>query len=188
MLAATVNDLVAALAGGNILLYVVVYTPLKRVHWINTWVGAIVGAIPPLIGWAANTGSKIIHLYRFADVHIDLYATPPWALSFLLFMWQIPHFLSLSWNHEKDYGEAGYKMLTQQNRPMVPGMSLLHTVPLFFVAFLLVHPAIPVAFPGTYTGATGYFFYTAYNFWWYVNSMTAALYHHINSLSIQTQC
>lgn len=55
-LALTVNNLAAALAGVNILLYVLAYTPLKRLHWSNTWVGAVVGAIPPLIGWAAMTG------------------------------------------------------------------------------------------------------------------------------------
>jgi protoheme IX farnesyltransferase len=45
------NPVAAMLAGGNILLYVGIYTPLKRIHWLNTWVGAVVGAIPPMIGW-----------------------------------------------------------------------------------------------------------------------------------------
>lgn len=73
LLATTVNPLAAALAGGNILLYVLAYTPLKRIHWINTWVGAVVGGIPPLIGWAAMTGGmynsklKFNHEYHTAS-------------------------------------------------------------------------------------------------------------------------
>lgn len=51
------NSLVASLAAGNLLLYTCVYTPLKRVSQVNTWVGSVVGAIPPLMGWAAATGS-----------------------------------------------------------------------------------------------------------------------------------
>lgn len=51
------NSLVASLAAGNILLYTCVYTPLKRVSQVNTWVGSVVGAIPPIMGWAAATGS-----------------------------------------------------------------------------------------------------------------------------------
>ena len=56
MLATTTNDLTAALGAANILLYAGVYTPLKQLHWLNTWVGAVVGAIPPLMGWAAARG------------------------------------------------------------------------------------------------------------------------------------
>lgn len=57
LLYATTNPLVVALAAGNILLYTCVYTPLKRVSQVNTWVGSLVGAIPPLMGWATATGS-----------------------------------------------------------------------------------------------------------------------------------
>lgn len=70
------NSLVASLAGGNILLYTCVYTPLKRVSKFNTWVGSVVGAIPPLMGWAAATGSldlgtSIYLLIRFKKASVS---------------------------------------------------------------------------------------------------------------------
>jgi protoheme IX farnesyltransferase len=65
LLAAAVNPLCAILAGGNVILYACFYTTLKRMHWLNTWFGAIVGAIPPLIGWAAATGGmKVVLMWR----------------------------------------------------------------------------------------------------------------------------
>jgi protoheme IX farnesyltransferase len=97
ILAFWVNSLSAGLALSNIILYTLVYTPLKRIHPINTWVGSVVGAIPPLIGWAANTGGL---------------EAGAWVLFTILFLWQIPHFLSLSWSLRSDYARAGYKMLS----------------------------------------------------------------------------
>ncbi len=88
------------LAGGialaTLILYVFIYTPLKRVTTFNTAVGAIPGALPPLIGWAAATGSL----------------TPAaWALFAILYLWQIPHFLAIAWMYRDDYARGGYKML-----------------------------------------------------------------------------
>jgi len=100
ILALCVNGIAAGLALSNILLYTLVYTPMKRVHWINTWIGSVVGAIPPLIGWAANTGGI---------------EAGGWLLFYVLFIWQIPHFLALSWNLKNDYGRAGYRMLINAN-------------------------------------------------------------------------
>uniref|UniRef100_A0A6B2LB11 Protoheme IX farnesyltransferase, mitochondrial n=2 Tax=Arcella intermedia TaxID=1963864 RepID=A0A6B2LB11_9EUKA len=100
ILALGVNELAAGLALGNILLYTLVYTPLKRVHWSNTWVGAIVGAIPPMIGWAGATG--------------DL-SSGALVLAYTLLIWQIPHFLALSWSLKADYERAGYKMLVSSD-------------------------------------------------------------------------
>jgi protoheme IX farnesyltransferase len=77
-------------------LYVLVYTPLKRLSWFNTTVGAIPGAIPPLCGWAAATG----HLTGGA-----------WVLFAILFLWQHPHFYSIAWMFKDDYRNAGLKML-----------------------------------------------------------------------------
>lgn len=78
-------------------LYVVVYTPLKKLHWINTPVGAIPGALPPMIGWATATES------------LDAGA---WILFGILFAWQHPHFYAISWMFREDYRAAGYKMLS----------------------------------------------------------------------------
>lgn len=96
LLAVAANPLTAALGLGNIVLYAGAYTPLKQRTSFNTTVGAIVGAIPPLMGWAAATGG--------------LAAAAPWALATLLFAWQYPHFLALSWMCREDYQRGGYKM------------------------------------------------------------------------------
>jgi len=77
-------------------LYVLVYTPLKRISWWNTTFGAIPGAIPPMAGWAAATG------------HIGAGA---WALFAILFAWQHPHFFAIAWIFRDDYRAAGFKML-----------------------------------------------------------------------------
>jgi len=87
----------ALLAAGTVLLYVVVYTPLKPRSNLNTMAGAVVGAIPPLIGWSAVTGGI---------------ETGGWLLGLLLFIWQIPHFLSLAWLYRDDYRRGGYKMVS----------------------------------------------------------------------------
>lgn len=96
LLAFFVNLLTAFLALLTAFLYVVVYTPLKRLTWMNTVIGAIPGALPPLGGWAASTGG------------LDLGA---WILFCVLFLWQHPHFFSIAWLYRDDYNRAGYKML-----------------------------------------------------------------------------
>ena len=96
LLAWQVNLLTAFLVLLAAFLYVVVYTPMKRLTWLNTAVGAIPGAIPPLSGWAAATG------------HLDLGA---WVLFSILFAWQHPHFYAIAWMFKDDYRNAGFKML-----------------------------------------------------------------------------
>jgi len=91
------DPLAAALAAGNIALYAGVYTPLKVVTPLNTAVGAVVGAMPPLMGWAAATGS--------------IAAPEPAALAATLFLWQMPHFYALAWMYRADYAAGGYRML-----------------------------------------------------------------------------
>jgi protoheme IX farnesyltransferase len=97
VLLAGTNPLTAALGMGNIALYALVYTPLKRVTELNTAVGAVVGAVPPLMGWAAATGS--------------LAAVDPFLLAYILFAWQFPHFHALSWSLRHDYARGGYAMV-----------------------------------------------------------------------------
>jgi len=96
VLAVWTQWLAAALVLVTALLYVLVYTPLKRVTWWNTPVGAIPGAMPPMIGWAAATG------------RIDAGA---WILFLILFLWQHPHFYALAWMYREDYARGGIKML-----------------------------------------------------------------------------
>jgi protoheme IX farnesyltransferase len=95
-LAVVVNLLTGFLVLLAAFLYVLVYTPLKRITWWNTTFGAIPGAIPPMAGWAAATG------------HISPGA---WALFAILFAWQHPHFFAIAWMFRDDYRAAGFKML-----------------------------------------------------------------------------
>jgi protoheme IX farnesyltransferase len=96
ILACGVNLLAAAVAATTFVLYVAVYTPLKSVTTLNTAIGAVPGALPPVIGWAAATGRLGVE---------------PWALFLLVFLWQFPHFLAIAWIHRDDYARGGLKML-----------------------------------------------------------------------------
>jgi len=96
LLYTTVNPLCAGLGLFNYVLYSFIYTPMKRYSILNTWVGSIVGAIPPVMGYVGCTGS------------LDAGAA---VLAGLLYMWQFPHFNALSWNLRKEYSRAGYRMM-----------------------------------------------------------------------------
>lgn len=91
-----VNRLSAAVGTLTLLTYLLVYTPLKRVTPLNTLVGAVPGALPPMIGWTA------------ARPEVDW---PGWSLFALQFFWQVPHFLAIAWLYRVDYGRAGLRML-----------------------------------------------------------------------------
>jgi protoheme IX farnesyltransferase len=95
-LAWAVNLMTALLGAITLVSYVFVYTPLKRVTWLNTAVGAVPGALPPLMGWTATRGEL---------------AGAGWALFAILFFWQIPHFLAIAWMYRDDYAKAGFVML-----------------------------------------------------------------------------
>lgn len=95
-----VNALTAGLGATTFVLYVFVYTPLKRVTIWNTVIGAIPGAIPPMMGWAA--------------VRNDL-ASEAWLLFAILFCWQMPHFYAIAWLYREDYRQAGYRMLSHHD-------------------------------------------------------------------------
>lgn len=86
----------ATLATGNIALYALIYTPLKPITSMNTIIGAICGAIPPLVGWTAATSS---------------FSPGGWVIAGLLFVWQLPHFMALAWMYREDYARGGFKML-----------------------------------------------------------------------------
>lgn len=90
-----VNWLTAALGAFTLTSYIFVYTPLKRVSSICTIIGAVPGAIPPLMGWTAATN----HL-----------ALGGWIAFGILFFWQLPHFMALSWIYRDDYSSAGFVM------------------------------------------------------------------------------
>lgn len=93
---AKVNQAAAIFAALTIAVYVFIYTPMKKMTSLNTLVGAIPGALPPLIGWVAAGQSWT--------------APGAWFLFALLFLWQLPHFVAISWLCREEYEEAGYVM------------------------------------------------------------------------------
>lgn len=96
LLVSFANLAAAAVALSTLILYVFVYTPLKPVTTLNTAIGAIPGALPPVIGWAAATGQLSVEA---------------WALFLIVFLWQFPHFLAIAWIYREDYARGGHKML-----------------------------------------------------------------------------
>jgi protoheme IX farnesyltransferase len=119
-LALAANLLAAALAATTLILYLFAYTPLKRVTEHNTLVGAVPGALPPLIGYAAAAGT------------IDEAAG--WLFA-ILFVWQIPHFYAIAWLYREDYRRAGYRMLSAADET---GSSTARQTVAYSVALLAV--------------------------------------------------
>jgi heme o synthase len=96
LIVAASNALAAAVAAATLLSYVAIYTPLKRRTSFGTVIGAIPGALPPIIGWAAVTGGM---------------PKEAWTLFGIMFLWQLPHFLAIAWMYREDYARAGFPML-----------------------------------------------------------------------------
>jgi heme o synthase len=96
LLAAAVNVISAIVALVTLLTYALVYTPLKRRSSFATVIGAIPGALPPVIGWAAARGAL---------------SQGAWVLFAIAFLWQLPHFLAIAWIYRDDYARAGFLML-----------------------------------------------------------------------------
>ena len=90
------HPLAAVLTGVTLVSYVLIYTPLKRTTTLNTLIGAVPGALPPVIGWTAMTGT---------------FDMPALVLFLIVFFWQVPHFLAIAWMYREDYARAGLKML-----------------------------------------------------------------------------
>jgi len=95
-LALGVNLLTSVLGAVTLVSYLFIYTPLKRVTWLNTAIGAIPGAFPPLMGWTAARGEL---------------SGEGWALFAILAFWQIPHFFAIAWIYRDEYAKAGFIML-----------------------------------------------------------------------------
>ena len=114
----------AVLAAATILIYIFGYTPLKRISTANTLVGAIPGALPPMIGWAAAKGQ------------LDPGA---WSLFAILFFWQMPHFFAIAWMHREDYARAGFQMVSRDDETGTRSASQS----VFFCIVLLLVSGIP---------------------------------------------
>ncbi|KAI4175962.1 MAG: hypothetical protein LQ343_001244 [Gyalolechia ehrenbergii] len=113
-----VNPTVAFLGGLNIFLYAGVYTPMKRISVLNTWIGAVVGGIPPLMGWAAAAGQSATASGGWEELLFSEASVGGWLLASLLYTWQFPHFNALSWTIRDEYKQAGYRMLAWVNPRM----------------------------------------------------------------------
>jgi heme o synthase len=96
-----VNLTSALVAALTLVVYIAIYTPLKKLTTWNTLIGAFPGALPPLIGWSAARPD---------------WTWDAWALFGILFFWQMPHFLAIAWLYREDYARGGFKMLTLQDQ------------------------------------------------------------------------
>ena len=132
VLALRVNLLTALLGLAVVVLYVAVYTPLKTRSTLCTLAGAVCGAIPPMMGWSGAAG------------RLEFGA---WILAFLLFVWQIPHFLALAWMYRADYERGGFRML-----PLVDPTGAVTSR----VAVLYCIALLPVGFVATMAGMAGW--------------------------------
>jgi protoheme IX farnesyltransferase len=123
-LAIVCNLLSAALAAITIAIYIFAYTPLKHASSANTAVGAIPGAIPPMIGWAAARGNI---------------GAGAWSLFAIIFLWQLPHFFAIAWMYREDYSRAGFRMISSDDRTGERSASQS----VFFCILLLVIAGLP---------------------------------------------
>jgi protoheme IX farnesyltransferase len=144
-LAYFVNLLTSLLGAVTLLSYVLIYTPLKRVTTLNTAIGAIPGALPPLMGWAAAR---------------DNVSREGWALFAILFFWQLPHFLAIAWLYREQYAKAGFAMLPVRDPDGVRTgrQAVSHTLGLIAVS---ICPSIVTSGPGTLPVAGQVYFFGA---------------------------
>jgi protoheme IX farnesyltransferase len=136
VLAAGVNMLAAGVALATLVSYAAIYTPLKRRSSFATVIGAIPGALPPVIGWAAAA---------------DALSQGAWILFGIVFLWQLPHFLAIAWMYREDYARAGFPML-----PVIEpdGRSTARQAVVYAAALL------PLALAPTLVGMSGVVYFT----------------------------
>jgi protoheme IX farnesyltransferase len=157
----TVNGLASSVAAATFLLYVGCYTPLKAITSLNTVVGAIPGALPPVIGWAASSNRLGVEA---------------WELFLIVFLWQFPHFLAIAWIYREDYARGGHKMLPNID----PDGSLTGRQAMWYASLLVPVGLIPsmIGLGGKFYFAGAlilgfFYFYYAFRFWLEVNDRTA---------------
>lgn len=119
-----VNSLTAFLGATTFLLYNFIYTPFKKIHWINTYIGAIPGAIPPICGWTSVVNGFDLNVLPFF---------------FIYYFWQMPHFFSIAWLYRDAYQSAGFRMLSFKdfNANKIATHIIINTI------FLILITAIP---------------------------------------------
>lgn len=124
---AATNTLAAGLAGLTLLTYVWIYTPTKRRTSLNTLVGAVPGALPPVIGYAAASGTVTVEA---------------WLLFAILYFWQMPHFYAIAWMYRDDYARGGYRMLSVID----PSGVRISRQSIGYLALLLLATLLPAVF------------------------------------------
>jgi protoheme IX farnesyltransferase len=119
-----VNELAGIFGLALVFIYLAIYTPAKRLTWLNTSIGALPGAIPILIGWASTRGQ------------ID---AGGWILFAMLFVWQHTHFFPIAWLYKDDYQKAGFRMLPalENGGSKTFGLTALSAVVLLLISMLL---------------------------------------------------
>lgn len=146
-----VNPTVALLGGANIALYSGLYTTLKRRSILNTWVGAVVGAVPPLMGWAASS---------------SLSDPGAWFLAGLLYAWQFPHFNALSYSIRDEYRRAGYIMTAWTSPALNARVALRYSIAMFPLCIGLSYFGVTDwVFALDSSVVNGWLTYQAYKFW-----------------------
>jgi len=144
-LALVVNFLTSIIGAVTLFAYLFIYTPLKRVTWLNTNIGAVPGALPALMGWTAARG--------------DL-SSGGWALFAIVAFWQIPHFMAIAWIYRDEYARAGFKMLpvVEPTGRRASEQSVSHTLALWAVSLapFFFKLAGPVYLTGALVLGAGY--------------------------------
>jgi protoheme IX farnesyltransferase len=144
-LALAVNLLTSVIAAVTLASYLFIYTPLKRVTWLNTNIGALPGALPALMGWTAARGEL---------------GGGGWALFAIVAFWQIPHFMAIAWIYRDEYARAGFKMLpvVDPDGRRTGAQSVNHTLALLAVSLLpfVFKLAGPVYLAGALLLGAGY--------------------------------
>jgi len=144
-LALAVHPLTSVIGAVTLLAYLFIYTPLKRVTWLNTNIGAVPGALPALLGWTAARG--------------DL-GGAGWALFAIVAFWQIPHFMAIAWIYRDEYARAGFKMLpvVEPTGRRTGEQSISHTLALLAVSLapFVFKLAGPVYLAGALALGAGY--------------------------------
>ncbi|MSU57062.1 MAG: protoheme IX farnesyltransferase [Pedosphaera sp.] len=147
-LALLVNPLTSVLGAVSLVSYLFIYTPLKRLTWLNTAVGAIPGALPPLMGWAAARGEL---------------SASGWALFAILAFWQMPHFFAIAWIYKDEYAKAGFQMLpaVDPDGSRTARQAVSHTLGLLPISLcpFVLHLAGPVYLVGALVLGAGYLWY-----------------------------
>ena len=149
-LAIAVNTLASLLAVITLASYLALYTPLKRKTPLCTLVGALPGAMPPLIGWAAASGKV---------------SPEAWILYGMLFLWQFPHFMAIAWMYREDYSRAGYLVLPrgEQSGRFMSWQAFVASLALIPVSLIpaVIGQAGRVYFVLACILSSGFFFYSA---------------------------